>query len=249
MTTFTATWEASTGSVLLEITPTSSVSAILRSDANGVASVRTLTGTLPSASAIVTRDAECANGSVTYTVVDAGSGAEETLTVPITGPRLGCVVLPETLVTPTLVTGYTEQRESSTTVHWIIGRDDPIVSLGPLRKRTGDLTVWCEDYATAREVVAVYAPAEVVMLRQATHVGMDMYHVATGAVRVDIEDANTSPRRWKVTVPYAEVAIPSDDLRGTIGWDWTDVATTYSSWYEVAAAWTSWADFTAGPPA
>lgn len=249
MTTFTATWEASTASVLIEITPTSSVSAILRSDANGVAAVRTLTGTLPSASAIVTRDAECANGSVTYTVVDAGSGAEETVTVPLAGPRLACVVLPETLVTPTLVTGYTEARESATNLHWVIGREDPVPSLGPLRKRQGELEIWCEDYAAAQQVVSVYGVAEVVMLRQVAHPGLDMYHVAVGSVRVDVRDEITAPRRWQVTVPYAEVAIPSDDLRGTLGWDWTDVATTYSSWYELAAAWDDWADFTAGPPA
>lgn len=69
MSTITATPDTATGSVALEITQTSPVTAVTRSNANGVSSVRVATGQLPSAASGTTiiTDYEAAQGLNTYT--------------------------------------------------------------------------------------------------------------------------------------------------------------------------------------
>lgn len=252
MTTITATWEPSSGAVLLTIAPTSTVTAILRTDANGSAvPVRTAEDALPSAGALIVRDFEAAHGDVTYRVVDAGAGATDAVDVDIVTERLAAVVLPQALVVPEHgVVGYRAGRTPSTTVHEIVGRPDAIPSLGPLRARTGSLEVWCADYQQVAAVLAVYDVAEVVMLRQPTHPGLDMYHVASGEISYSMRiGEGTHDCRWVVSVPFTEVRRPLDALRGSVGWTFDDLAASYPTFDSVLAEYETFADLTVGPPA
>lgn len=69
MTTITATPDTATGSVTLQLTQTSSVARVTRSNANGVSDVRVATGQLPSAATGTTiiTDYEAAHGVNNYT--------------------------------------------------------------------------------------------------------------------------------------------------------------------------------------
>lgn len=251
MTTLSATWEASSGAVLLEVSPTATVTGILRSDANGsLVPVRTAQDALPSSGSLVVRDFEAAQGLVVYRVIDGGAGASASLSVDL-GPqaRLSAVVLPQRLAVLELVTGYEAGRTAATTIHEVIDRDDPVPSLGPLRSRRGTMDVFCVDYAAALAVVAVYDTAEVVFLRQPFYAGLDMYHVADGAVSVRALIGEGSRDRWQVTIPFVEVRRPADPVRGSIGWTYEMLRSTVASYAAVIEAFETYADLTVGPPA
>lgn len=245
MTTLTATAQPDTASIALTLKPTGLVTAIMRTDANGARPVRAQAGQLPTSSATVLIDNEAAlDGTVTYTVVGGGGASASTaidigeawLTVPVTPLRSGRL---------DLVTGYDGARASRTVVHQVIGRADPMVTLGPLELRTGALEVWCSTAAAARALELVYDRGEVVQLRQEI-AGLDMYHVAT-ATRVAPDPAQTDPRRWVLTVDYVEVQWPTGDQLGTLGWSVDDVSATYPTIMALAATYPTVNDLTIGP--
>lgn len=248
MTTLLATPQPATASVALTLTPTSSVTAILRTDANGIAPVRAQVGQLPAVSPTVLVDNEAALvGPISYTVVGGGGAsastaldlAEQWLTVPVTPARS------ERLDAAVGLTGYTSTRSSRSTVHEVIDRADPVVSLGPLGLRTGTLEAWCPTLAAARALEVAYDRGEVVQLRQDVP-GLDMYHVATG-VRATPDAAATEPRRWLLSVDYVEVAWPTGDQLGTLGWSVDDVTATYPTVTAVTQAYATVNDLTIGP--
>lgn len=252
MTSVTAAWEPASGGVLLTVTPTSTVTAILRTDANGSAvPVRTAEDALPAGALLVVRDFEAAHGTVVYRVLDGGAGASASVDVDIVTERLAAVVLPQALAVPSRgIVGYAASREPSTTVHVVVDRPDPVPSLGPLRARTGLLDVWCADYAEVQAVLAVYDVAEVVLLRQATHPGLDLYHVASGAITTDVRiGSGTQDGRWVVTVPFSEVRRPLDPLRGSVGWTYAALAEAYDSYEALPVEFATYADLVVGPPA
>lgn len=252
MTTLTATWEPSAGAVLLTVNPTSTVTAILRTDANGSAvAVRTQEDALPTSATLIVRDFEAAHGTVVYRVLDAGAGATASVAVAITTERLAAVVLPQALAVPQHgIVGYEAARTPATTVHQVVDRPDPVPTLGPLRARTGTLDVWCADYDQVLAVLAVYDVAEVVMLRQPTYPGLDMYHVAAGDVATSLRIGEGSQdSRWLVSVPFAEVRRPGDALRGSVGWTYAALAASYGTYEALPVEFDTYADLTVGPPA
>lgn len=99
---------------------------------------------------------------------------------------------------------YGAARASATVLHDVIGRADPLPSLGTLKARTGTLDLWCATEAGAHDVVALYGLGKVVMLRDAEHPDLEMYHVATD-VDIQPESQRTDPWRWVVSVRFAEV--------------------------------------------
>lgn len=245
-TGLTATPDPDTGSILLTGQALTSVTGVLRSDANGTAQVRTLDGYLPLTGTLVIRDHEAAlSGPVTYTLV-GGGGASVTTSLDGGDPWLGVPVYPQHSRQVALITGYGADSASRATVHEPIGRRTPVVILGRLSARRGQLEVWCATHADALSVKAVYDLGQVVMLRQAEHAGLDMYHVATAA-RVDPFVPAGARTRWRVVVEYVEVDRPSDALAGTLGWDFDAVTATHATFSDLAMSWADFDSLTIGP--
>lgn len=246
MTTITATPQPATASVALAIAPTATVTQVLRTDANGIKAVRTQAGQLPTAGAFAIVDNEAAlTGAITYTVVST-AGASTTTALDLTQDAwLTVPVAPAYSQRVDLVTGASPARASLSTVHQVIDRADPVVTLGPLGLRAGTLELWCSSYQAARALEAVYASGEVVQLRQDVP-GMDMYHVTTGTAPAPVS-VNTTPRRWLLTVSFVEVAYPLGAQVGTLGWSVDDVTAAYSTVAAVALAYPTVNDLTIGP--
>ncbi|MBX9243411.1 hypothetical protein ICW40_01145 [Actinotalea ferrariae] len=201
--------------------PTGYEFGLLRSDTNGIRSVRLFEGQdIVDGSLIVTDYEAALDGPITYTITTTDTVSVTTSLDDVADPWLMVPVMPQYSEPLALVTGYVAARQATTTVHEVINREDPVVTLGRLRLRTGTLTIWAPDFAAAQAVAAVYGRGEVVMLRQAQHPGMDMYHACTGTVTVTPQSEDTSPLRWRVTVDYTEVQPPTAALAGALGWDY-----------------------------
>jgi hypothetical protein len=237
--------QASTASVLLQITgaPAGAV-VITRTDVNGTGTVRLRVGQVPIAGALTISDYEPALvGTISYDVVDSGGArvsASTTLAGLGLGPQVGGVQLPGLEFDPELITGYDSSRASSSTVLRVINRGDPVVVLAPTRTREGTLEVWCRDASDAHAYAEVLAQARVLLLRQPTHPGLDMYFLAQ-SVGVQPLQPTAEGWRWQVACQYVELRNPAYPLLGAAGWTFDDVA-AYSSFAAVRAAF---ADFDA----
>lgn len=107
-------------------------------------------------------------------------------------------------VTPSLVTEWSEDRAHRTTVHWVIGRADPVVTTASgsgFDYRTGTWQVWCADEAEALRVVAVCG-APVVMVTDPARPAANLYAVVH---RVRSDPAGPDKRRWLVVADFTEV--------------------------------------------
>jgi hypothetical protein len=195
---------------------------IRRTDANGtnvlVRKSPTQDATGATGSGVMTlTDYEAALvGTVSYSVTD-GNGVTAAAT-PLAAPTTPglwvalpttstpAVPTPPAFVQPTMVTGYDEASESNGSVHKIIGRSDPIANPGPMATRSGQLVVWCADFAAAAALRDLFDAGLTAQLRQPSFPGMDLYFVAT-RVRVAPEDVTLS-QKWTASIDYQEVARP-----------------------------------------
>lgn len=245
MTALVLTPQPATASVLIQITgaPAGPV-VITRTDANGTGPVRLRVGQVPIAGALTVTDYEPALvGSLAYDVVDSASATTSgstTLQGLVTSPQVGGVQLPGLEFDPELITGYDAGRESGSAVLRVLGRSDPVVILAPTRTREGTLEVWCRDYADALDYSSVLSQARILLLRQVTHPGLDMYFLAQSA---QVTPLGSTPDgwRWQVSARYVELRNPSLPLLGAAGWTFDDVA-GYASF---AAVRTAFDDFDA----
>jgi hypothetical protein len=246
MTTITALPQPATVSVVLTVTPTGTVTSIMRTDANGTNPVRTQAGLLPTASPFVVTDNEATlTGPILYTVQDGGAGASVTTALNVDGQVwLTVPVAPGKSLQVELNTNAQTTRASLSTVHEVIDRADPIVTLAPLKLRTGTLELWCSTYEQGRALEQLYDRGDVVQLRQDVP-GLDMYHVTTQTSLTPASD--TSPRRWFLGVDFQEVAYPLGNQVGTLGWDFNDVAAAYSTFTAVQVTYATFNDLTIGP--
>lgn len=220
---------------------------ITRVDVNGARPVRLLEDQQPNAGVLTAVDYEPAlRGSIEYRVVD-GLGAIVTATTSLDGlvtrPWLTVPVLPQLgRQVDVLLDDYAGGREPRGRLHNVIDRVDPVPHLAPLSLRAGSWSVLVTDHATAREVEAVFDRGQIVMVRQATHDGLDAY-VVPGRV-------STRPDgpRWRVTFDFAEVAPPSGPLQGGLGWDFTAVAAGWADFNGVKfSGYPDFASLAAGP--
>ena len=153
-------------------------------------------------------------GTVTYTAHDGNGGTATAattfdalgvlpfLTAPATAvPGVGTVPAG---VAIELVTGYTESVETAGTLHAIIGRADKVATPGPLSLRRGTVDLFCSTYAAAVAVRALAASGEILLLRQPTFPGLDMY-LYPQSVAARPESENTATRRWIVSLSYEQV--------------------------------------------
>lgn len=242
----TATAQPLTASVLLEVTATGTVAEVIRTDGNGMAPVRTLAGDLPDTGTIILSDYEAALvGLITYTVTDGTDTETASVTLAADLPWLFVPVVPNYSAQVEMVTGYTAERGSLSTIHDVVGRPDPVVTVGRLGYRRGTLEVWCATYEAAADVVGVYERGQVVMLRQATFAGLDMYHTPT-SLAVEPYPDETGTRRWRVSVQYVEVTRPTAALAGSLGWSFADVAAGWATFSTLAAAFEDFDALTVG---
>lgn len=238
MTALTLTPQPGTASVLVQITgaPAGAV-VITRTDANGTGPVRLLAGQVPIAGALTVTDYEPAlTGVLSYDVVDAAlatTTGTTTLDGLVTSNQVAGVQLPALAFEPELITGYDSARESSSAVLRVLNRADPVVVLGPTRTREGTLEAWCRDYADALDYSTVLSQARVLLLRQVTHPGMDMYFLALSAQVTPLATTREG-WRWQVSSRYVELRNPSSPLLGAAGWTFEDVA-AYASFAAVRA--------------
>jgi hypothetical protein len=107
-----------------------------------------------------------------------------------------------TILYPEIVTGYDTTRKSSSTLHKVIGRGDPDVTLGSISTRSGTLEIWCSSYLVALDVEGLHTRTGVVVLADTLAPGKDMSYVVDGEVRVSPEMGTS---RWLVSIAYAEV--------------------------------------------
>lgn len=253
MTTLTATPSGVTpGAVVLEVdaTPTDAPVIITRVDANGAAPVRLLAGQAPISGSLTVTDHEAAlSGLIRWDVLDsAGVTTSTTLTLEgtVPGPLIAAVQLPGQACAPRAVTGYASRRTSSSVVHWVEDRADPVVILRRARTREGSLTVWASSYADAADIMGVTAPGVLLHLRQPDHPGMDMYFVTL--------DAEPSPETltaagwvWTVRLNYVEVKVPAVPLLGAAGWTFADLTAGYPTFSAVRSAFVDFGALTIGP--
>jgi len=255
-TTLTATANATTAAVLLVVdAPTgATLVALTRTDVNGSRPVRLLDGQdLDGTGALTITDYEPAlTGAVGYavTILDGVTREDATDTVTFDGtamlPRLAPAVRPDLGVTLTMVRTYEATRASTTTVHDVIGRTDPLVSLGVQGTRRGALGLFCPTYADARAVEATLGAGEVVLLRTQEFEGLDMYLVGTSS-QVRPFDDETTIRRWEVVVEFVETAAPLGALYGALGWDYAASLARNATFADSLAEFATFGDLTAGP--
>lgn len=246
MTTITATPNVATATVKLTLVKTMTVAQVLRTDANGTRPVRVIAGEMPSTGAgtVTLVDYEAAlTGPVMYQANEAIAWAQ----FPAGQPARFTLPLSPTAtltVDPTRVTDYTHTRESSATVHQIIGRpDDPIVVRGRLRSRTGKLSVGCDTYQTARELTAILQNGYDVLFRQPGLAGADLYFTVR-SVSVQPEE-----EWWATEIEYMEVKAPTADRPAASVWDFTDLAALPgSSFGSIAEDYASFVDLTLNEP-
>lgn len=220
--------------------------SLTRTDANGTRAVRMREGDGIVGGALLVTDYEAAlSGPVSYTVTTT-EAVTTTTSLDVAQTWLTVPVVPTYSYPVDLVTGYEANSEPTTTVHLIIGRADPILSLGVMRMRSGRLDLWCASYDDAEAIVGVYSRGQVVMLRQPDHPGLDMYHAATGAVRVTPHPENTPTRRWAVEVSYTEVKAPSAPLAGALGWTYAQATAAYPTYGDSMAAFPTYGDLYIG---
>lgn len=220
---------------------------LTRSDANGVRTVRLLDGQEIIDGTLVVDDAEASMvGAIAYQLTTA-SGAVSQVTTSLEGAkgyRLAPAVFPQWATTLDTITGYDASRPSSTVVHELLGRTDPVIRLGPLRLRRGTMTAWCSDYGAITDALDVYRRGEIVLLRQPDYPGFDMYHVVTEAREAPYDEEG---RRWRIDLTYFEVKWPSGPLLGSATWTWDDLAALCPTWDDALRLFATWNDVQIGP--
>lgn len=246
MSTLTATAQPATATIALTVTATAPVTRILRSDTMGTRPVRAQAGTFPITGTTVLIDHEPAlSGTVTYTLDDGAAGASATATLGLDESWLTVPVTPARSRRLDLVTDLDSRQESGTILHNVIGRADALVTLGPLRLRSGRLELWTPTAGEARAIAALYGLGETVHLRQPI-ASLDMYHVAT-SVDVAPQREQTTPRRWAAVVEYQEVDWPRGDQRGTLGYSYDDVLADHADYASLALVVPTYVDLALGP--
>ena len=248
MTTIAAVPNTAAGTMTLTMVKTTSLYEVLRTDANGTRPVRPPAGVLPSmgtTGTVTIIDYEPAlagpimyqvGGVVLWTQFPAGQPARFIL------PLAPTVAL---AVDAAKVTDYAYTRESSGTVHQIIGRPgDPIIAKGRLRSRAGKLTIGCDTYRAARELEAVLETGHEVMFRQPGNAGADMYFDVR---RIDV---GRQDEWWQLDAEYVAIKPPTAELPAPGTWDFADLAALPAATFQtIAQDYGSFADLALGEPA
>lgn len=240
MTAITIQAQPDNGALQLTITATEQIDRVTRTDANGVAEVRTLPGIFPKAAggaALVLTDYEAASGAVSYT---AGT-ATKTITWALPGPWLFVPVMPNYSVQLKTLLDYSAGGQSLGSVHELLGREDPVAILRGMGSRRGSLRLYCGTFAEAQQVVGALRRGQVLMLRQPEHQGMDMYFTAT-SYGLPILETRGAASVFGVDLGYIQLARPAGDLSGSLGWTFAALASAWPSFATLPAKYATFQD-------
>lgn len=232
-----------------------SIANLMRTDANGTREVRLPPGLPLLSSGVYTVDdfEHSLIGNVKYTaVVTTPGGADQTGSKMVnvdglwTDSFIAPAVLPRLGSSARIVESYGAESPTSSVIHDVIGRRDPLVAIGIQRLRRGTMRVWATDYAHAQDIVQTAGRGHILFWRQPDHPGLDMYFVA-GAANVGPYDARTETRRWFVDLPYTEVKSPDSPLLGTIAWNFAASTDRNGTFFDSLDEFTTFADLLIGP--
>jgi hypothetical protein len=243
------------------------IGKVMRSDANGVHTVRTQAGVLPTTvSSLLLLDYEAPllwHSVVRYDVYDVNNVVRGSVAIDATSPywdvQRGMMYLSVPLYpssglvlndgadpAQTVMTTYTDTHTGQSTAHQVVGRADPAVVLRPGGSRVGTFTLACPSLAAAQEVAGVLAQAQVFLLRQSDQNNLDVYFITT-AVATTHSDADWTQtpqpeRRWFLDVEFIEVAWPAGIVVPVTVWTYADVLAAYGDYNAVAATFATYAD-------
>lgn len=185
---------------------------------------------------LILTDYEAASGAVSYMVQEeTDTGAQVSTTLVLDDVWLFVPIIPNFSARVAQVTNYSSSRATNSTVHRVIGRADPLITLGRLGTRTGTLEIWCPDYESARDLEGVFDRGEIVMLRQNV-TGLDMYFTGTVTSAAPYAPEGENHTQYRFTVEYTEVLRPVGALQGSLGWNFEMLASQYLSFDAVAAS-------------
>lgn len=231
MTTISAV--ATGGYVTLTITPTEEITSIGRNDSNGATTVRVPPGTFPRTTPVTLIDWEASiRGVVNYWTNAAAGATGTTVTAFTKAPYLVTPLRPSQSLELEAVGDYSAGRTSLGTVYQVPDRPDPLAALGRLTARTGTLSIWCADHATAALREAVLDMTGVAMLKTPDQAGMDMYFITNGTDKAENEDG----RSWTLSVDYTEVSRPTSPINSS-AWTFGTVAASYGSFANLSSSY------------
>lgn len=242
----TATADLDTARVVLALTGAGQVLSVTRADDNGTRDVRLALGQLPAAAPLTITDHEPAlSGQIQYRIKTSDGELSAWVTLARPGlpvsPRFTLPSNPLYSVAVETVTDYGATRTTSATVHEIIGRPDPILALGLMRPRSGNLEVFSKTYQNARDVEALFERGQVALYRQAENPGADMYLVG-----LEVSTQQTEYVAWLTTIRYQEVAPPAAPVLTRPDWTFDALAAEYETFEDVTKAYASFNQLTIG---
>lgn len=117
------------------------------------------------------------------------------------------ITAPGVSITPTVVDGYTANREAQSIVHTILGKQSPDITFRDALLRSGTLTLkfagaTSEDDSAEAEIA--HAGAQVFFLTSDERATIEMSYVVAGGPVVRTLD-DDSRDAWIVEVPYQEI--------------------------------------------
>lgn len=247
MTEITLTADSELGTVEITITYTENVISLLRADVNGTRAVRLHAGTLPTTEGTGTlriTDYEPAlAGLIQYRALGAGGElASDWISFPgeACRPRFTIPAVPIFGLSIDALTGYDATRLSRSTVHEIIGRDDPLVVQGRMRNRSGTMKVPFDTYAELLDLEAILERGQTMLYRQVEHAGLDLYFHATDLTQAVDEGV------WYLSFSFVEVGFPLGDVRLDPLWTFARLAATGGTFEQVAADYQSFRTLSIG---
>lgn len=248
MTTMAATPDPLTGTVKVSIIKTETLNSLVRADVNGTRPVRVVAGAIPSAGAgaLVVTDNEAAfHGPIVYRAVTTAGTVEAWTVFPAgTLPRFTVPFYPELSIGVETVTGFTAGRPQASTVHEIIGREDPIIVPAVMKSRRGSLEVILDTYEAAADLESLLELGKTVMYRQSENTGQDFYFHA-----LTIGEIAPDESCWKLSVDYVALRPPTGD-RASTTWTFAALAAAPGKTFAtVPDSYTSFDTLTIGEPA
>ncbi|APX03370.1 hypothetical protein [Arthrobacter sp. QXT-31] len=231
--------DVATTSILLEVLLTASVTRITRTDVNGTQDVRMTPYQLPSPATgkLIVSDYEAANGENTYTLYTDSGTVTGTATLTLDSPWLLIPRMPNFSAKVQQITDYSSSRKSLSVANEVIGRPDPVLALGPMGTRQGQLEIWMPDYQSAAALEDVFNRQEIAMLKQPVP-KMDMFFIPE---QTDIAPYTPEGKetQFRFIVNFRETKRPTGSLRGAIGWTLEELAYSFPTLNDVAMAYSS----------
>jgi hypothetical protein len=242
------------------------ITRIVRSDSNGVNAVRVPAAQLPASGNIAVEDYEASMVSgtpITYYAYDAtGLVAQATVTDDATfantatgvvyltcppRPGLGRLLNAGARADQIIVTLYDAQVQTTSTVHRVVDRADPIVILRTAPLPEGRLELTCPSLSSAQDLGYILGQPYTFMLRQSDQDRLDFHFTVSGMNLTHSEQdwgvvGGRSERRWTLAVAHTQISTPPEDVTRTAGWTYGDLTAANSTYIAVLGSYATYLD-------